>query len=413
MRIAVVGSGISGLGAAYALRTSHAVELFEKDARAGGHTNTVRHELGGRSLALDTGFIVHNEPNYPNLIRLFDELGVRTQQSEMSFSVSCRGCGLEYSGRRPFAQPRNAVRPSHYRLLLDIVRFLRTSEAAYRSGRLDDLTLDDYVQFEGYSKDFRRHFLVPLTAALWSTSPELSAEFPIAHAVRFFAHHGMLGFRRFTWRTVTGGAKTYVDAMLEQLGARVHLGRGVRQVSRVEDGVLLVTTDGARHEFDAVVLATHADKSLTLLSDPTDAERRILGAFPYTRNEATLHTDGNLLPRRRAARASWNYQLADCDSRATLPTMTYYLNRLQQLSEPADYCVTLNHPEEIENRLVLERIVYEHPLFTVDGVRAQTQMDEIQGKHRTYFCGAWQGFGFHEDGLASGLRVAAALGADW
>jgi predicted NAD/FAD-binding protein len=413
MRIAVIGSGISGLGAAYALRQKHSVEVFEQDTRAGGHTNTISVETGAGTLPLDTGFIVHSRPNYPNLVRLFDELGVRTQPSEMSFAVSCRGCGLEYSGRRPFAQARNAIRPSHYRLLWDIGRFMRTAEAALQSGRLEGLTLDEYVRTDRFSPDFRNHFLVPLTAALWSTSPQQSADFPIDHAVRFFAHHSMLGFRRSTWRTVTRGARTYVDAIVERLGDHVHLGRGVRRVVRTPHGAELTAHDGERQEFDAVVLATHADTSLALLADPSDEETRLLGAFPYTRNAAVLHTDASLLPRKRAARASWNYQLADCDSRSKEPTMTYYVNRLQGLSEAEHYCVTLNQATDIAESTVLERIEYEHPLFSAEGVRAQSQLGAIQGSRRTYFCGAWQGFGFHEDGLTSGLRVAEALGAAW
>jgi predicted NAD/FAD-binding protein len=413
MKIAVIGSGISGLGAAYALRNHHDVEVFEQDARAGGHTNTISVDIGERTLQLDTGFIVHNEPNYPNLVRLFGELGVQTQPSEMSFAISCGGCGLEYSGRRPFAQPRNTVRLSHYRLFWDIGKFLRTAESALNGGRLDGLTLDDYVNSERFSKNFRDHFLVPLTAALWSTSPDQTADFPIGHAVRFFANHGMLGFRRHTWRTVTGGARTYVDAMLERLSGRVHLTRPAKRIHRTPHGTQVVTSDDVKYEFDAVVLATHADTSLSLLADPSADETRLLGAFPYTRNEAVLHTDQSVLPRKHAARASWNYQLADCDSRSTRPTMTYYVNRLQGLSEPHNYCVTLNQTSEIAESLVLERIAYEHPLFTAEGVRAQTQLDAIQGKRHTYFCGAWQGFGFHEDGLASGLRVAEALGAPW
>ena len=409
MRVAIIGSGISGLGAAYALHPQHDVTLFERDSRAGGHTNTVSVDRGDHRLLLDTGFIVHNEENYPNLVRLFDELGVQTQGSEMSFSVSCRGCGLEYSGRRPYAQPRNAVRLRHHRLLWNVVRFLGTAESALQAGRLDGVTLEQYVRNEGFSTEFRQHFLVPLTAALWSTSPENTADFPIDHAVGFMAHHGMLGFRRFRWRTVKGGAKTYVAAILDRLGPQVRLDMPVRRVSRAADQVTVTTQDGVEHQFDATILATHADVSLELLVDPSYLERSLLSAFPYTRNDAVLHTDPTLLPRQRSARASWNYLLAGCGSAATKPTMTYYLNRLQRLSEIDDFCVTLNQSASIAESQVLERIVYEHPLFTPEGVAAQTRIDEIQGQQRTYFCGAWQGFGFHEDGLVSGLRAAAAL----
>jgi predicted NAD/FAD-binding protein len=413
MRIAVIGSGISGLGAAYALRQKHSVEVFEQDTRAGGHTNTISVETGARTLPLDTGFIVHSRPNYPNLVRLFDELGVRTQPSQMSFAVSCRGCGLEYSRRRPGAQRHSTESLSPAVGHREVHANSRGGSAVWPPRGIEGLTLDDYVRTERFSHDFRNHFLVPLTAALWSTSPQQSADFPIDHAVRFFAHHCMLGFRRSTWRTVTGGAPTYVDAIVERLGDHVHLGRGVRRVVRTPHGAELTTHDGEKQEFDAVVLATHADTSLALLADPSDEETRLLGSFPYTRNAAVLHADASLLPRKRAARASWNYQLAACDSRSKEPTMTYYVNRLQGLSEAEHYCVTLNQATDIAESSVLERIEYEHPLFSAEGVRAQSQLGAIQGSRHTYFCGAWQAFGFHEDGLTSGLRVAEALGASW
>ena len=396
MRIAVVGSGISGLGAAYALSRVHDVHVFERESRAGGHSNTVVHD----GLALDTGFLVHNEPNYPLLTRLFRELGVATHESEMSFSVSCSSCGLEYSGRRPFAQPANAARPAFLALLWEIGRWLRTARAE------DEWqSLAEYLDAHGYSRRFRRHFLVPLTSALWSTAPGRALEFPASYAIRFFANHGMLGFGRFRWRTVTGGSRTYVDAIAARLGDRLRLGAGVRSIGRSENLVELRVGD-ATERFDRVVLATHADQALALLENPTPDEVRVLGWFAYTTNEAVLHTDSSLLPRAPAARASWNYRLGD-DGR---PTITYHLNRLQALEADRDYCVTLN--ETVPDEHVLQRFTYEHPLYTVETLRAQTVLPRLAGG-RTHFAGAYFGNGFHEDGLASGLAVARALGAEW
>ena len=396
MRIAIVGSGISGLGAAHALSRVHDVEVFERDSRAGGHANTVAHD----GLALDTGFLVHNVRNYPLLTRLFRELGVATHESDMSFSVSCSGCGLEYSGRRPFAQPSNAARPPFLSLLWEVGRWLRTARPED-----DTQSLAEYLDVHGYSQRFRRHFLVPLTSALWSTAPGRALEFPAAYAIRFFDNHGMLGFGRFRWRTVTGGSRRYVDAIAARLGDRLRLGQGVRSLRRSNDFVELRVAD-AVERFDRVVVATHADQALGLLEDPTPEERRVLGAFAYTTNEAVLHTDASFLPRTRAARASWNYRLGD-DGRATV---TYHLNRLQALDAQRDYCLTLN--EQVPEEHVLQRFIYEHPLYTVGTLRAQAELRRLAGG-RTHYAGAHFGNGFHEDGLASGIAVARALGVEW
>jgi uncharacterized protein len=396
MRIAVVGSGVSGLGAAYLLERAHDVQVFESDRRPGGHANTVVHD----GLALDTGFLVHNTRNYPLLCRLFEELGIATHESDMSFSVSCSGCGLEYSGRRPFAQPTNAASPGFLALLWEIARWLRTAKPEDES-----TSLAEYLDANGYSQRFRRHFLVPLTSALWSTAPARALEFPAAHAIRFFDNHGMLGLGRFRWRTVSGGSRRYVDAIAERLGGRLHLERGVRSIRRTPDGVELRVGDEVER-FDRVVVATHADQALALLEDPTADEQRVLGSFAYTTNEAVLHTDARLLPRATRARAAWNYRLGE----GGRPTVTYHLNRLQALETDRDYCVTLN--EEVPEEFVLERLSYDHPLYTVATLRAQSELPQLAGG-RTQFAGAYFGNGFHEDGLASGVAVARALGVEW
>ena len=401
MKLAIVGSGISGLGAAHVLSRAHDVQVFERAARAGGHTRTIRHD----GLALDTGFLVHNVRNYPLLTRLFDELGVATQASEMSFSVACP-CGLEYSGRRPFAQARRAADPRFLGLLGEIGRWLVTARRS-----LDDLddswSLGRYLDEHRFSTRFRRHFLVPLTAALWSTAPGRALEYPAATAIRFFDNHGMLGFGRFKWRYVTGGSDSYVRAIADRLGPRLQLGNGVRSLRRTADGIELRTDDGATHAFDAVVVATHADQALRLLEDPSDGERRVLGAFEYTTNEAILHTDSSQLPKTQAARASWNYRLGD-DGR---PTMTYYLNRLQTLDGDTDWCLTLNGESDDEH--VVDRGTFEHPHYTVESVAAQRELPSLSGVRRTWFAGAHHGNGFHEDGLASGVRAAESIGVVW
>jgi len=402
MKVAVIGSGISGLGAGYLLARAHDVQVFERDARAGGHTRTVRH--GG--LGLDVGFLVHNERNYPLLTRLFRELGVSTQESEMSFSVTCP-CGLEYSGRRPFAQPRRLVDPRHLGLLWEIARWLRTAGSSLRELDCEGWSLERYLDERRFSLRFRRHFLVPLTAALWSTAPGRALEYPAAAAIRFFENHGMLGFRRFRWRSLRGGNDAYVRKISVELGERLQLGVGVRSVRRSPDGVELITADGERRQFDAIVIATHADQALSLLEDPSAAEQRVLGAFSYTRNQTVLHTDRAQLPATPAARAAWNYRLGDDGQ----PTVTYYLNRLQRLDADRDWCVTLNG--DIAEEHVIDRMTFEHPLFTTETIAAQRELPALSGVRRTWYAGAYHGNGFHEAGFSSGVAAAESLGVRW
>lgn len=403
MQVAVVGGGVAGLGAAWALARRHDVTLFEREPKAGGHVNTVVHD----GLALDTGFIVSNERNYPQLGRLFRELGIATQPSEMSFSVTCADCGLEYSGRRPFAQGRNAASPRFLGLLGEIGRWLRTAHRSLEEGDWERRSLAEYVDARRYSERFRRHFLVPLSAALWSAPPGRALELPASYAIRFFANHGMLGLRRFRWQTVAGGSHRYVAAIAARLGEGLRTGVPVRSVRRGFAGVDVRTDDDRIRRFDAVVIAAHADDALALLEDPSREEREILGAFAYSRNTATLHTDSSFLPRASGARASWNYRLGD-EGRATV---SYWLNRLQRLDAERDYLVTLN--ESVPEEHTIETFEYDHPLFTVQTYAAQGRLGELSGRRATEFAGAYHGNGFHEDGLASGLRAAAALGAPW
>ncbi len=392
MRVAVVGGGIAGLGAAHALARRHVVELFDDAERPGGHARTVR---VGRH-AVDTGFIVYNELNYPRLTRLFRELGVRTQLSPMSFSVEC-ACGVAWSSRRPWrAGPR---------LLAEILRFLRTADAS--AG--DDRTLDEYLGEEHYSESFRRHYLMPMTAALWSAPPGHCLEMPVSFVFAFFRSHGLLGLRRRRWRTVVGGSRAYVSKLLAGSDVLVHEATPVRVVSRAAGEVTLVTGHGAQQRFDAALLAVSPPSALALLDDPSDDERRLLGAFRTTRNETVLHTDDRFLPRRRGERSAWNYQAPHCGATATLPTVTYSANRLQRLDAGEEYCVTLNRTAEIDPATVIAVHHDEHPQTTLASHAAQVELPDLDGRRRTAFAGAWQGNGFHEDGLVSGLRAAAAL----
>jgi len=396
MKIAIIGTGIAGLGAAHALSGAHEVELFEANPTPGGHTNTISHA----GFELDTGFIVHNEANYPSLTRLLRELGVATQESEMSFSMSC-GCGLAWSSRRPWrAGPA---------LLREIVRFLGTAGAADTEGK----TFDRFLRDEGYSDSFRWHYLVPMTAALWSTAPGDALEFPAPAGIEFFRNHSMLGVRRRRWRTISGGSRSYVRALLDRLGAGLSLDAPVRSVVRTAAGVEIRCADASPRPFDGVVVATSAPRALGLLEDPSLDEREMLSAFETTVNETVLHTDSRFVPARRSDRSSWNYQSPGCGLLAERPSLTYSLNRLQRLDAETEYCVTLNRTDEIDQATVIRVIDYEHPRTTFASLAAAERARSFGVVRNTAFAGAWQGNGFHEDGLASGLRAAAAFGASW
>lgn len=407
----MVGSGVAGLGCAYLLRELHEVTLFEAADRLGGHVNTIKVPTARGDLGIDTGFIVHNRENYPNLVRLFAELGVATQPSEMTFSVRRQADGLEYAGLGPWAQPHVLRRPRLLRLLAGIARFLRTARADL--AELDDREpLGDWARRRGHGGDVLDLYLVPMCAALWSADPRDAAAIPARFVLRFFDHHALLGFRRHAWRTVRGGSRTYVDAIVRAMdGHRILTDRSVSRVRRAE-GAVWVTAGGAAEErFDAVVIATHPDQALRILADPGPEEARLLGAFRYTASEAILHTDPAILPRRERVRASWNYFLPATPGEG--PRVTYLMNRLQRLDEPVSYCVSLNCEQWISPERVLRRIPYEHPLFTAESVAAQPALAGLGHERRTAFCGAWQGWGFHEDGLVSGIAAARWLGARW
>jgi predicted NAD/FAD-binding protein len=413
--IAVIGAGISGLAAAYLLSRRHRVHLFEKEPRLGGHTNTVIVSTPEGVVALDTGFLVHNDRTYPNLVRLFGELGVATRNSDMSFAVSCRRSGFEYSSRGAdgfFAQRRNLVSPSHLSLLREIVRFNREAPALLRAPDAERQTLGDFLESRRFGDAFTHRYLFPMASAIWSASLGAIRSFPALTLIRFFDNHGLLSLNaQPTWKVVAGGSHTYIPKLVARLSGDVHQGAAIRAVRRSECGVTVSFHDRPSMAFDEVVFACHGDQVLTLLADPSDRERDVFAGFTTTTNVAWLHTDASMLPVGPRARASWNYRLAaDADA---APTVTYDLNRLQGLATPEQYCVTLNPNGDIDERRVLRKLVYRHPLFTREAVGAQRQWRDVSGVNRTHYCGAYWSYGFHEDGLNSALRIASALGVSW
>jgi predicted NAD/FAD-binding protein len=410
LRIAVVGSGVSGLVAAWLLRRRHQVEIFEAADQAGGHVHTVSIPVAGRVFAVDTGFIVFNDRTYPRFCRLLEALEVASDPTEMSFSVRCDASGLEYSGSSfdgLFADRANLLRPSFLRMLLDIPRFWR--DARRLLARPDPkLTLGAFLDARRYSRAFVEAHLLPMGAAIWSTDARRMREFPAQAFLRFLDNHGLLQLRnRPQWRVVRGGSARYVERLVAPMHEHLHLGCPVRRVRRGPRGVELLVGDGVRHAFDAVVFATHGDQALALLEDPTPAERDVLGAIRYQPNDVVLHTDASLLPRRRRAWASWNYHLP----REPLDgvALTYHMNRLQGLEAPVELCVTLNRTGAIRPGCVLRRLRYAHPLYDLGTLEAQAHRAAVNGRERTWYCGAYWYDGFHEDGVRSALDVAAAF----
>lgn len=413
MRIAVIGSGIAGLGAAWLLSRRHEVVLFEREARLGGHTHTHAVQQAGRKYAVDSGFIVFNADNYPLLTKLLQELGVLSQATTMSFSVQDARNGLEYNATDLdglFCQRRNLVSPRFWRMVRDILRFYREAPALL-SLPGDGPSLGDYLAGNRYSPMFIEDHLVPMASALWSSPVDGVTGFPAKYLARFMDNHRMLQVKdRPAWRVVTGGSSTYVRTMQATWATQVRLSSPVRQVRRDAEGVT-VRTDHGDERFDHVVLACHSDQALALLADASDTERDVLGAIPYQANETVLHTDRRLLPANRKAWAAWS---AYVPTQPGAPcTVSYCMNLLQGLESPEPFVVTLNRGKDIDPAKVLARMRYRHPVYTHASVAAQARRDEINGVNRTWYAGAYWGFGFHEDGLRSGVDVARGLGVSW
>jgi len=415
VRIAIVGAGIAGLGSAWLLqRQGHAVTLFEAGREPGGHTATVDVTLDGRTFPVDTGFLVFNDRTYPRLVRLLEELGVRSVASEMSFSCRVDEAGLEWAGtdlRSLFAQPRNLARPAFYRMLRDILRFNRLTLALPDSAGARALTLGEYLDAEGFGRPFREWYLLPMAAAIWSSPKRAILDFPLATFVRFCRNHGLLQLvDRPQWRTIEGGGRTYVRRIVAQL-PDVRCATPVQRIHRKHDHVLVDTMGHAGERFDALVLACHSDQARSLLADRSPAEDRLLGAIRYQPNRVVLHTDAALLPRRRRAWSAWNY-LAAHDPAGTRPVaVSYLINKLQPLPCRTPVIVTLNPPFAPAPAHVLQEFEYHHPLLDAQAVAAQRGIAALQGTRNTWFAGAWLGYGFHEDGLASAHAVAEAIGS--
>lgn len=434
-RIAVIGSGVAGLTAAYVLNAKDRVTLFEADSRLGGHAHT--HEVpqaDGSVLRVDTGFIVHNERTYPTLLRLFAELGIETQNSEMSMSVRCDGCGLEYAGARAkgrgiLPRPSTLLRGRYLLMLLEVLRFYGRARALLAEANSaavgvqagaaarPEPTLGEFLQREKFSSYFISHFMTPIVSAVWSCDPSTALAYPARYLFTFLGHHGLLGVTGSPqWRTVTGGSRSYVDKLAAAL-PDIRLSSPVTVVRRHPEGVELTTQRGTgtvTENFDAVVIATHPEQALRLLRDASPAEEKALGGMPYSVNHTVFHRDAGVLPASDNAKASWNYRLPSCEARPDKVLVSYDMNRLQRL-EPGDggrYIVSLGESELIADGTVLDRMVYEHPQYTPESVRAQQQILEL-GDSRLAFAGAYHGWGFHEDGALSGVRAAARLGREW
>ncbi|MDT4893851.1 MAG: uncharacterized protein QOE97_2886 [Pseudonocardiales bacterium] len=415
-KVAVVGAGVAGLTAAYVLQHDADVTLYESDPRLGGHADT--HDVvasDGRLLGIDTGFIVHNRRAYPTLLRLFDELGITTQESDMSMSISCAGCGLESAGGRglPGLLPsaRTVARPKYLRMLTEVARFHRRARALLDRGE-DGQSLREFLAAGRFSRYFVAHFMTPLVAAVWSTAPTQTGDYPARYLFVFLANHGMLSVTGSpTWYTVTGGSARYVERAAKGLTA-VQTATPVRSVTRIAGGVEIRDDADELARYDGVVIATHPGQALTMLAQPTAAELATLAAIGYTVNPAALHTDPSVLPRTRHAQASWNYALPACDADAARVHLSYNMNRLQRLDVEETYVVTLNGDDRIDPARVIDRMAYEHPVYTLDSVGARQRLPELNDGTIAY-AGAYHGWGFHEDGCRSGVEAAASLGVSW
>jgi len=416
MKIAIIGSGISGLTSAYLLKQKHGITVFESADRIGGHTATVEVPEGDNVRGIDTGFIVFNDWTYPNFIRLMDEIGVSSRATEMSFSVSCQNTGLEYGGNNLntlFAQRSNLLNIPFLGMLKDILRFNKEAILDLDSGDLKEgVTLGEYLREKGYGKRFASHYLIPMGSAIWSSTLDEMLDFPLVFFVRFFKNHGLLSVNdRPQWRVIEGGSSAYLKPLVKSFEDRIRLGSRIKHVQRSLGNVTIKFEDGSKEIFDQVVFACHSDEALALLSDKSDTEKEVLSAIPYRNNEVVLHTDTAMLPKKKLAWSSWNYYLGPDNTKPA--TLSYNMNILQHFSSDTTYVVTLNQTDMIDESKILRRFEYAHPTFTLEGIKAQDRWEEINGVNNTWFCGAYWRNGFHEDGCWSGVRVATALGAIW
>ncbi len=416
MKIAIIGAGISGLGCAHLLHKIHDISVFEANHRIGGHTATMDIKHKGKDYSIDTGFIVFNDRTYPHFNKLLSQLRVDYQNTEMSFSVSCKKTGLEYSGSSFdtfFTQRKNFLSPKHWLLLKDILRFNKEATQAYQAGTVDkSLTLGQFLRDNGYSETFIQQYLIPMGSAIWSTSLADMMKFPAYFFIRFFHNHGLLSINnRPQWKVIKGGSKSYLEPLTQGFEDKIVCNSKIQSVTRSQDDVSIIFENGETQVFDHVVFACHSDQALSLLGDPSYQEQSILNAIPYRENSVILHTDTKLLPKNQKAWASWNYQLAgDTES---LPTLSYNMNILQGIDAEDTFVVTLNGKQDIAPEHIIGEYHYAHPQFSLASISAQEQWLKINGNNRAWFCGAYWRNGFHEDGFWSAIQVANALGAHW
>lgn len=411
-KLAVIGTGIAGMASAYRLKDLFDLTVFEKADYIGGHTNTVTIDEGGVPVPIDTGFMVYNEKTYPHLTQLFRELDIQTKPTSMSFSVQHSGSGIEYAGtglRGLFAQRRRLISLRHWRLLSQMNRFNTTCGEVLEDPRFAAFTLKEYCSDRGYSDDLLLHYLVPMSAAVWSSSPEATLDFPILTFVRFFTNHQFLGLSgQLPWRTVVGGSQTYRDRLVDSFKDRIHLNRGAMRVERTAGGVTVTDSQGHPETFDQIILACHADESLALLAQPTSLEREILPHFKYQLNRATLHTDERVMPRAKDAWASWNYRVDSQVVSMTASTI-YWMNSLQGVSKNQNYFVSINDSGLVRRDRILREIDYHHPLYSVESIAAQKRLPELNQNGVIHYCGSYFRYGFHEDALASAVDLANQL----
>lgn len=392
------------------MRVDHEVHVFEKDHRLGGHTNTQQVDDAHGSVFIDTGFIVHNDRNYPRLTNLFELLGVAVQDSDMSFAASINRGSIEYAGDALFAQRSNLLRPSHWKMLIEVVRFNRLAKAALLQGTCGELALGDWLDQHRFGSIFENRYLLPMAASIWSTPSRQMRAFSAQTFLEFFNNHGLLDLsNRPQWKTLRGGSRSYLEKMAADLAGHIHSGRGVVRVNRGGAGVQVIDDQGQSEQFDAVVFGAHADQTLHMLEDADDAERSLLGAFEFRENRAVLHSDESLMPKRRKAWSSWNY-LTECHDEVSVISLSYWMNRLQRLETDQQYFVTLNPVHEPRPELVHYETVYTHPVFNVSTRQAQASMGLLQGHRSCWYCGAWMGYGFHEDGLGSAIEAVKSIG---
>jgi len=413
MRIGIIGTGVSGLVCAYLLHTIADVVVFESADRLGGHTNTIDVKEGAKTLAVDTGFIVFNDRTYPNFIRLLDQLGVESQPSTMSFSVTCDRTGLEYNGtsiNALFAQRSNLLNLSFLRMVWDLMRFNREAlEVLNDKHQGHHLNLREYLATKNYSRAMIDQYLVPIGASIWSANPRLFDQIPASYFVAFLRNHGMMSMNdRPIWRVIKGGSRQYVEKLIRPFAASIRKTTHITRIRRDPERVVVMDRSGHTESFDHVIVASHSDQALAMLADPSDAEREVLGAIPYQGNPTVLHTHQGVLPRKRRAWAAWNYHLPK--ERTEAVPITYNMNILQNLEARETYCTTLNRGADIPSERVVQSLHYDHPIYTQASVAAQKRWEEINGIRRTWFAGAYWGFGFHEDGVKSGLRVCERFG---